>query len=111
MSIDDINQRLDKFILSPTFRKDPIFECSIRHKYASEGNRELIYPRQPLKNTEKLALYNSDKKLKELSDILRVCPERARQIKFKAFLKLLYMKTHNIEAFYSFINEMDAILI
>ena len=98
MKASELNVYLDKFILSPTFLKK--WKQPLENKLKS-GKWTLCssYPETPLTANEKIAIYNSDKTLSQLAIIFGLSRERARQIKFKALMKVLYMKLANEEGF------------
>lgn len=97
-----MNDYLEKFTSSSTYIN------STWKKHMDQG--ELLntdYPTQPLKPRERIIIYNKEKSLVKLGEILGLSPERVRQIKFKACMKLLYMKIHDIDSFNKLVHEIQ----
>ena len=83
---EKITAALELFVESPTFKKSG---------WSSDLSR--VSHLLPLKNREIIAIHNLDKTLKELGAILSRSKERARQVRFRALLKLLYMRQYGVK--------------
>ncbi len=76
---------LNIFKKSPTYLKSLAFQERFEREHPE-------YVKNPFSTKEKMALKNLHLSLASLGLLLSVCRERARQIKFKALRKTLWLK-------------------
>ena len=106
MHVLNINELLDKFVKSPTYVKSHWCK-TLEPKgedYCWYNHKTIV---KPLNESEKTVLMNSDKTLVQIGRILDRSPERVRQIKFRASLKLMYMREHNPHFFSIVVKQLE----